>query len=175
MALHQLEPGKDLPLKAVMGAVDKCLHKDTQAAFPTEAVAAALQQLSELAALPLLFMRTVIQTAIGSPKLHPFLLTLLRNLVSKQVWRMNPKIWDGFLRCLKQLQPQSYPVAVLLPAPQLAEALGKFPDMRAGLRLFAGGPEAKGRVPQSALALLMDSQPQQPPEQQPPGDALQLN
>lgn len=156
VALHQLEPKKDdLPLKAVMSAVDKCLHKDTAEAFPTEAVAAALQQLSEQAQLPLLFLRTVLQVAIGAPRLHPFLLqTLLPRLVGKQIWR-NAKLWDGFLRCLKQLEPQSYPVAVLLPAPQLAEALGRFPGMRAGLRLYAGGPEARGRVPQSALALLM--------------------
>lgn len=171
MALHQLELGKEAPLKAVMGAVDKCLHKDNQEAFSSEALASALQQLSELATLPLLFMRTVLQAAIGTPKLHPFLLTLLRNLVSKQIWKMNPKLWDGFLRCLKQLEPQSYPVAVLLPAPQLAEALAKFPDLRAGLRLYVGGPEARGRVPQSALALLIDSQPQQEPAA---GDALQL-
>lgn len=77
---------------------------------------------------------------------------------------MNPKIYDGFLRCLKQMEPQSYPIVVQLPAAQLAEALGKFPDMRAGLRLYAGRPEARGAVPQSAMALLL-GEPLQPQQQ----------
>lgn len=82
MALHQLEPGKETPLKAIIDACNKCL--ENKEAFPSEALAAALQQLSELATLPLLFMRTMIQTVAAAPKLHPFILNLLRSLVARQ-------------------------------------------------------------------------------------------
>jgi symplekin len=84
VALHALDPAKDaVPLKRVMEAVALCFQQ--RAVYTPEVLGAVLHQLVEQSPLPLLLMRTVIQTAAAAPKLKPRILETLSKLVSKQV------------------------------------------------------------------------------------------
>jgi hypothetical protein len=120
------------------------------------ALAIALQQLVEQSPLPLLLMRTVIQTATAAPRLHPFILDLLSRLVLKQVWKTNPKLWEGVLRCAKQLVPRSFAVYMQLPVQQLREALAQSPDLAQPLRAYANTPAVRPSVPGATLAALAE-------------------
>jgi hypothetical protein len=84
VALHALDPARDaVPLKRVMEAVALCFQQ--RAVYTPEVLGAVLNQLAEQSPLPLLLMRTVIQTAVAAPKLKPRILETLSKLVSKQV------------------------------------------------------------------------------------------
>lgn len=84
VALHALDPTRDsVPLKRVMEAVALCFQQ--RAVYTPEVLGAVLNQLAEQSPLPLLLMRTVIQTAAAAPKLKPRILETLSKLVSKQV------------------------------------------------------------------------------------------
>lgn len=127
--------------------------------FTPDALAVALQQMVEMVPLPLLFMRTVIQTATVAPKLHGFILDLLSTLVLKQVWKTDVKLWQGVLRCAKQLVPRSFPVYLQLPEAQLREALTQAPDLVAPLTMYASTPAVRTTVPGATVALLSEMAP----------------
>ena len=131
----------------VMDACSACFSPDLRDLFTPDSLAVALQQLVELVRLPVLFMRTVIQTATVAPKLHSFILELLSKLVLKQVWKTDIKLWQGLLRCAKQLVPRSFPVYLQLPAAQLKEALAQSPDLVAPLSAYAATPAVRSTVP----------------------------
>jgi symplekin len=57
VALHDVDPARDaVPLKRIIESCSECFERP--AAFPAEALAAALQKMVEYTPLPLLFMRT---------------------------------------------------------------------------------------------------------------------
>ena len=124
-----------MPLKRIIDACGACFERPD--VFPAEALAAALQKMVEFTPLPLLFMRTVIQAETAAPTLREFTLGLLRTLARRQVWRMDPKIWEGFARCAKRSAPRSFPLLCELPPSALGEMLGKFPAMRQPLLAYA--------------------------------------
>ena len=115
-------------------------------------LATALQQMVEFTPLPLLFMRTVIQAETIAPQLKEFTLGLLRTLMNRQVWKMDQKIWEGFLRCLKRAAPQSFPLMIELPAPVFGEVMEKFPALVPSLKSLA----SKTQVPKAISALLSE-------------------
>ncbi|PHU20573.1 hypothetical protein BC332_11724 [Capsicum chinense] len=78
---------------------------------------------------------------------------ILSKLVIRQVWRM-PKLWVGFLKCVSQTQPHSFPVLLQLPPPQLESALNKYANLRSPLVAFANQPNIKTSLPRSTLAQL---------------------
>jgi symplekin len=78
-----------------MDACSACFSPELRDLFTPDSLAVALQQLVELVRLPVLFMRTVIQTATVAPKLHSFILELLSKLVLKQVWKTDTKLWQA--------------------------------------------------------------------------------
>ena len=125
--------------------------------FTPDALAVALQQLVEQQPIPLLFMRTVIQTASVAPKLHGFILDLLSRLVLKQVWKTDAKLWEGVLRCAKQMVPRSFSVYLQLPAAQLKEALAQSLDLVAPLSAYAATPTVRSSVPGATLNVLAEA------------------
>ena len=46
-----------------------------------------------------------------------------------QVWK-HPKVWEGFIKCCQRTKPQSFPVVLQLPPPQLAAVFEKCPELR---------------------------------------------
>ncbi|XP_022772986.1 uncharacterized protein LOC111315495 isoform X4 [Durio zibethinus] len=108
VAIHDIIPEKGgPPLKKIMDACSACFEQHT--VFTQQVLAKALNQMVDQIPLPLLFMRTVIQAIDAFPTLVDFVMEMLSKLVSKQVWRM-PKLWVGFLKCVAQTQPHSFPV-----------------------------------------------------------------
>ncbi|CAL5060884.1 unnamed protein product [Urochloa decumbens] len=163
IAIHVIDPDKEgIPLKKVMDACSACFEQRT--IFTQQVLAKALNQLVEQIPLPLLFMRTVMQTIGVFPALVDFVMEIMSRLVSKQIWKY-PKLWVGFLKCAILTKPQSYGVLLQLPAPQLENALSKNPALKAPLVEHAEQPNVRSTLPRSTLVVLgLAEDLQQPPE-----------
>lgn len=152
VAIHDINPDRDgLPLKKITDACSACFEQRT--VFTQQVLAKALGQMVDQTPLPLLFMRTVIQAIDAFPTLVDFVMEILSKLVARQVWRM-PKLWVGFLKCVSQTQPHSFPVLLQLPPPQLESALNKYVNLRGPLVAFANQPNVKTSLPRSTLVQL---------------------
>ncbi|XP_037954721.1 symplekin [Teleopsis dalmanni] len=133
VALHTIDLSV-CDLKSVLRGTSICLsEKDV---YTQEVMIGVLQQLVEVVPLPTLLMRTIIQSLTLYPTLANFVLNLLQRLILKQVWRQKV-IWEGFLKCIQRLKPQSLPVLLHLPAKQLVDALQQCPDLRVPLLEYA--------------------------------------
>lgn len=143
--LHMVDLERhELPLKKVVEACNYCFA--LKGIFQPELLAIATQRLSDERTLPLLLMRTVIQTLSVAPTLKRFIVNdILPKLVNKQVWKV-PQLWQGFVRCCQQTAPDSYPILLQLPAPQLSEVLEKVANLKSALASYA----RKARVGLSA-------------------------
>ncbi|XP_016458952.1 uncharacterized protein LOC107782573 isoform X2 [Nicotiana tabacum] len=163
VAIHDINPERDgLPLKKITDACSACFEQRT--VFTQQVLAKALRQMVDQTPLPLLFMRTVIQAIDAFPTLVDFVMEMLSKLVIRQVWRM-PKLWVGFLKCVSQTQPHSFPVLLQLPPPQLDSALNRYANLRSPLAAFANQPNVKNSLPRSTLVqlgLLNESNLRQP-------------
>ncbi|GMI64901.1 hypothetical protein like AT1G27595 [Hibiscus trionum] len=152
VAIHDIVPEKGgPPLKKITDACSACFEQRT--VFTHQVLAKALNQLVDQVPLPLLFMRTVIQAIDAFPTLVDFVMEILSKLVSKQIWRM-PKLWVGFLKCVVQTQPHSFPVLLQLPPPQLQSTLNKYGSLKSSLASYASQPNIKDSLPRSTLAIL---------------------
>ncbi|XP_062098821.1 uncharacterized protein LOC133804695 [Humulus lupulus] len=152
VAIHNIAPEKDsLALKKITDACSACFEQRT--VFTQQVLARALSQMVDQTPLPLLFMRTVIQSIDAFPSLVDFVMEILSKLVSKQVWKL-PKLWVGFLKCVSQTQPHSFHVLLQLPPPQLESALNKHANLRSPLAAFASQPSLTSSLPRSTLAIL---------------------
>lgn len=135
VALHTLDTTK-VEIKFVVKATSLCLaEKDC---YTQDVLAIVLQQLVNLTPLPTLLMRTVIQSLTLYPRLAGYITNLLQRLIPKQVWRQKV-IWDGFLKCCQRLKPNSFPVLMTLPPPQLIDALNTCPELRQPMIDHANG------------------------------------
>lgn len=126
VALHTLDSTK-IDLKLVIKAISLCLAE--KEIYTQDVLAIALQQLVEIAPLPTLLMRTILQSLSLYPRLAQFVTNLLHRLVPKQVWKTKV-VWDGFLKCCQRLKPASFPVMLSLPPIQLQDALNQCPELR---------------------------------------------
>ncbi len=61
--------------------------------------------------------------------------TLLSRLITKKIWT-NPHLWEGFIRCAKQIAPASFGALLQLPKEQLREVVEKQPTLKAELREY---------------------------------------
>ncbi|KAF5762617.1 putative armadillo-like helical, symplekin, symplekin/Pta1 [Helianthus annuus] len=152
IAIHGIDPDKDgIPLKKVTDACNTCFQQ--RQIFTQQVLAKVLNQLVEQIPLPMLFMRTVIQTIGAFPALVDFIMEILSRLVSKQIWK-NQKLWVGFLKCAQLTKPQSFTVLLQLPPAQLEIALNKQPVLKAPLASYASQPDIRTSLPRSILAVL---------------------
>lgn len=133
VALHTIDTNV-WDLKSIVKATSLCLAE--REVYTQEVLMAVLQQLVEMMPVPTLMMRTTIQSLTLWPRLSNFVLNLLQRLILKQVWRQKV-IWEGFLKTVQRLKPQSLPVLLQLPPPQLADALQQCPDLRPQLLEYA--------------------------------------
>ncbi|KAF3326645.1 Symplekin [Carex littledalei] len=152
VAIHDINPEKDrVALKKVTDACTACFEQRT--VFTQQVLAKALNQMVEKAPLPLLFMRTVIQTIDAFPSLVDFVMSLLSKLVSKQIWKM-PKLYAGFLKLVSQTQPHSFPVLLELPSMQLENVLTKHTNLRAPLASYVINKNIHPTLPSQTLKVL---------------------
>uniref|UniRef100_A0A4W4EBA2 Symplekin n=1 Tax=Electrophorus electricus TaxID=8005 RepID=A0A4W4EBA2_ELEEL len=123
--------------------------------YTSEVLAVVMQQLMEQNPLPMLLMRTVIQSLTMYPRLGGFVMNVLSRLILKQVWKY-PKVWEGFVKCCQRTKPQSYSVLLQLPPSQLAGVFERCPEMREPLlqhvRSFT--PHQQAHIPSSIMAIL---------------------
>jgi symplekin len=169
IAIHDIVPEKDgPPLKKITDACSACFEQRT--VFTQQVLAKALGQMVDRTPLPLLFMRTVIQAIDAFPTLVDFVMEILSKLVRKQIWRL-PKLWPGFLKCVSQTKPHSFPVLLELPVPQLESIMKKFPDLRPSLTAYANQPTIRSSLPNSALSVLGLDNGQDSRSQMHPSDA----
>ncbi|XP_051150744.1 uncharacterized protein LOC127265101 [Andrographis paniculata] len=152
VAIHEISPERDgVPLKKITDACSACFEQRT--VFTQQVLMKALSQMVDLTPLPLLYMRTVIQSIDAFPALVDFVMEILSKLVKRQIWRL-PKLWVGFLKCISQTQPHSFRVLLQLPSPQLESALNKYPNLRGPLTAFANQSGAQTSLPKSTLDVL---------------------
>uniref|UniRef100_A0A8C2DXZ4 Symplekin n=1 Tax=Cyprinus carpio TaxID=7962 RepID=A0A8C2DXZ4_CYPCA len=119
IALHNIDSSK-CDMKSIIKATNLCFGEKN--VYTSEVLAVVMQQLMEQTPLPILLMRTVIQSLTMYPRLAGFVMNILARLIHKQVWKY-PKVWEGFVKCCQRTKPQSYNVLLQLPPPQLARAV----------------------------------------------------
>ena len=61
---------------------------------------------------------------------------LLRHLMSKRIWEA-PRLWTGFLKCIRVSVPDSLPVVLELPKAQILDALKHHADLKEPLVSYA--------------------------------------
>ena len=115
MYFHRTEESK-IGLKKCMEGIQVCfslLQIFTQSVFGQ-----ILQRLMEESVkgqpLPILFMRTVIQSVSVYKSLQKMVIQILTKLSSRRIWEQ-PKLWEGWIRCCKILLPHSLPIILQLP------------------------------------------------------------
>ncbi|KAL8232547.1 hypothetical protein R6Q57_002325 [Mikania cordata] len=158
IAIHGIDLEKDgIPLKkaCVTDACNICFQQ--RQIFTQQVLAKVLNQLVEHIPLPMLFMRTVIQTLDAFPSLVDFIMEILSRLVSKQIWKQQ-KLWVGFLKCVQITKPQSFSVLLQLPPAILKLALNKQPMLKGHLVSHASQPDIRASLPRSILVVLGISQ-----------------
>ncbi|KAL5710209.1 hypothetical protein ACHQM5_020801 [Ranunculus cassubicifolius] len=153
ISIHGIDPEKDgIPLKKVTDACNACFEQ--RQIFTQQVLAKVLNQLVEQIPLPLLFMRTVLQTISAFPALVDFIMEILSRLVTKQIWKY-PKLWVGFLKCALLTKPQSFGVLLQLPASQLENALNRTAaPLKPSLVAHANQPHVRSTLPRSTLVVL---------------------
>nr|XP_061799753.1 symplekin-like [Nerophis lumbriciformis] len=152
IALHNIDSTK-CDMKSIIKATNLCFGEKN--VYTSEVLAVVMQQLMELNPLPMLLMRTVIQSLTMYPRLCGFVMNILSRLIIKQVWRY-PKVWEGFVKCCQRTKPQSYSVLLQLPHSQLSSVFERCPEMREPLlhhvRSFT--PHQQAHIPASIMAVL---------------------
>jgi symplekin len=123
--------------------------------FRSEILAVVMQQIVDEPVLPVLFLRTVRCLGCCPPffsNMHSYSqvilavttykslvgfvsTTLLSRLITKKIWT-NPPLWEGFIRCAKEIAPASFGALLQLPKDQLRELVNKQPSLKSGLREY---------------------------------------
>ncbi|XP_026778272.3 symplekin [Pangasianodon hypophthalmus] len=164
IALHNIDSTK-CDMKSIIKATNLCFGEKN--VYTSEVLAVVMQQLMDQSPLPMLLMRTVIQSLTMYPRLAGFVMNILTRLIPKQVWKY-PKVWEGFVKCCQRTKPQSYTVLLQLPPAQLASVFERCPEMREPLlqhvRSFT--PHQQAHIPSSIMAILEANS--RMPEPEPP-------
>uniref|UniRef100_A0A3B3I1S5 Symplekin scaffold protein n=1 Tax=Oryzias latipes TaxID=8090 RepID=A0A3B3I1S5_ORYLA len=152
IALHNIDSVK-CDMKSIIKATNLCFAERN--VYTSEVLAVVMQQLMEQNPLPMLLMRTVIQSLTMYPRLGGFVMNILSRLIVKQVWKY-PKVWEGFVKCCQRTKPQSYSVLLQLPPAQLASVFERCPEMRAPLlqHVHSFTPHQQAHIPSSIMAVL---------------------
>ena len=154
--------GKPLPflccrvmrsLTPARAAIGICFSMTT--VFRSDVLANALARVAELPALPVVFLRTIIQAVTPYKSLIPFIANnVLPKLVAKRIWE-TPQLWDGFVRLAKMIAPASYGSLLQLPKEWLKDVVERQPAVKQGLRGFLQGkPQARGVMAEVSLTSL---------------------
>ncbi|XP_016141421.1 symplekin-like [Sinocyclocheilus grahami] len=164
IALHNIDSSK-CDMKSIIKATNLCFGEKN--VYTSEVLAVVMQQLMEQTPLPILLMRTVIQSLSMYPRLAGFVMNILARLILKQVWKY-PKVWEGFVKCCQRTKPQSYNVLLQLPPPQLASVFERCPEMREPLlqHVHSLTPHQQAHIPASIMAVLEANSRKPEPEPQ---------
>ncbi|ORX39335.1 Symplekin tight junction protein C terminal-domain-containing protein [Kockovaella imperatae] len=133
VSLHGEEAGR----KLAMEAIGLCFSMTS--VFRSDVLATALARITELPTLPVVFLRTTIQTVTTYKSLIPFIAnSILPKLVAKKIWEQGP-LWDGFVKLSKMIAPASFGSLLQLPKEWLKDVLDKEPKLKTGLKGYLAG------------------------------------
>lgn len=165
ISLHNIDSSK-CDMKSIIKATNLCFGEKN--VYTSEVLAVVMQQLMEQTPLPILLMRTVIQSLTMYPRLAGFVMNILARLILKQVWKY-PKVWEGFVKCCQRTKPQSYNVLLQLPPPQLASVFERCPEMREPLlqHVHSFTPHQQAHIPTSIMTVLEANNRKPEPEPEP--------
>ena len=121
-------------LKQLIEATQTCIAE--RAVFTMEVLSSCLKLIVQQEPLPLLSMRTAIQALVYWPPIAPFMMDLLRHLITRQIWAV-PRLWLGFIKCCQAGLPHSLPVLASLPATQVRDVLTQLPELSGPLQSYA--------------------------------------
>lgn len=114
--------------------------------YTSEVLAVVMQQLMEQSPLPMLLMRTVIQSLTMYPRLGGFVMNILSRLIMKQVTRPGPSRPPAVTGCsrtlkLDEAEPQAFPACLPLPpgSPDEESQLQGSYVRRGGAACWVGG------------------------------------
>lgn len=171
ISLHNIDSTR-CDMKSIIKATNLCFGEKN--VYTSEVLAVVMQHLMEQSPLPMLLMRTVIQSLTMYPRLGGFVMNILSRLIIKQVWKY-PKVWEGFIKCCQRTKPQSFAVLLQLPPPQLSSVFDKCPELRDPLLVHVRSftPHQQAHVPRSILTVLeanlkADPEPPEPKENDEP-------
>ncbi|GAM25398.1 hypothetical protein SAMD00019534_085730 [Acytostelium subglobosum LB1] len=116
--------------KQVIDTINLCVENTS--VFKQETMAVTIQQLLGQHTLPANIMRTMIQSLTTYPHLKQFIVDMMRDLVSKQIWNM-PQLWRGFLLCATKAKPESLSVIMDLPSSQFDLAINDSGELKTSL------------------------------------------
>ncbi|XP_056883577.1 symplekin [Takifugu flavidus] len=152
IALHNIDSNK-CDMKSIIKATNLCFGEKN--VYTSEVLAVVMQQLMDQNPLPMLLMRTVIQSLTMYPRLGGFVMNILSRLIMKQVWKY-PKVWEGFVKCCQRTKPQSYSVLLQLPSAQLTSMFERCPEMREPLlqHVHSLTPHQQAHIPTSIMTVL---------------------
>ncbi|XP_075886675.1 symplekin [Nelusetta ayraudi] len=152
IALHNIDSTK-CDMKSIIKATNLCFAERN--VYTSEVLAVVMQQLMEQNPLPMLLMRTVIQSLTMYPRLGGFVMNILSRLIVKQVWKY-PKVWEGFVKCCQRTKPQSFSVLLQLPPAQLTSVFERCPEMRGPLlqHVHSFTPHQQAHIPASIMMVL---------------------
>ncbi|XP_047457492.1 symplekin [Mugil cephalus] len=165
IALHNIDSNK-CDMKSIIKATNLCFGEKN--VYTSEILAVVMQQLMEQSPLPMLLMRTVIQSLTMYPRLGGFVMNILSRLIVKQVWKY-PKVWEGFVKCCQRTKPQSYSVLLQLPPAQLTSVFERCPEMREPLlqHVLSFTPHQQAHIPASIMTVLEANKKAQPKPEEP--------
>ncbi|XP_043206880.1 symplekin-like [Amphibalanus amphitrite] len=169
VALHNIDPAK-CDMKTIIKATSLCFAE--KQVYTQEVLAVVLQQLMEQDPLPVLLMRTVIQSLALYNRLIGLVMNILTRLASRQVWT-EKKVWEGFIKCCQRTKPSSYQVLLQLPVDPLREVFDTAPELRAQLRDYVNGFTASQRehLPADVFELITGRKPGEEPQRVSPPPA----
>lgn len=148
--LHMVDDKK--LLKYAMVAINTCLGMTE--IFTSEVLAASLSQLITRIPLPQLFMRTVLQSLSVAPKLKDFIVGILGQLASRQIWT-NQTQWRGWIMAAQQTSPESFPTILRLPPNILEQVLlGLQKNVREGLVKLGLSSDSSLELSDSSMKVL---------------------
>lgn len=123
--LHRLE--SSVPLKRLVDVIQFCFLLTI--VFKPDTLAAGLTQLAQLPTLPTMLLRSILQSVSTHRALTSMAVGLLSRLIERSIWTY-PKLWDGFVRCLRTMVPASHAVMLQLPVERLEEVLVAVPELK---------------------------------------------
>lgn len=173
IALHNIDSNK-CDMKSIIKATNLCFGEKN--VYTSEVLAVVMQQLMEQSPLPMLLMRTVIQSLTMYPRLCGFVMNILSRLIVKQVWKY-PKVWEGFVKCCQRTKPQSYSVLLQLPPAQLTSVFERCPEMREPLlhHVHSFTPHQQAHIPASIMAVLEANKKAEPKPVESDADAAPVS
>ena len=123
--------------------------------FRSDVLATALSRITDLPALPVVFLRTTIQTVTTYKSLIPFIANnILPKLVTRKVWEQAP-LWDGFMKLSRMIGPASFGSLLQLPKEWLKDVLEKQPTLKTGLKGYLAGKGQQRALIEVSVAIFI--------------------